>query len=75
MANEIDKIDGFTLKSDNFIREFVIQSSINANEIIVRAYENGFTLKSISDNEILIAVTEKRSDNEINDLIDFFKSL
>ena len=75
LANEIEKIDGFTLNSDNFIREFVIQTPYNATELVEKAYENDFTLKSISDNEILIAVTEKRSDKEIYDLIEFFKSL
>ena len=74
LAKEIDKIEGFNLKYKNFIREFVIDCRLSSEDILEKAYSHGFLLKSISNNELLIAVTEKRSDNEISQLINFFKS-
>ena len=75
LASKIAEINGFYLESNNFIREFIIKTTISADKIVEEAYLNGFTLKSISKNELLIAVTEKRTDKEINDLINFFKLL
>jgi len=75
LANELNKIEGFNVKSQNFVREFLLECKTSAKNIVEKAYQLGFTLKSISDNQLLIAVSDKRTDSDIYQIIQFFKEL
>ncbi len=74
LAREIDKLDGYEVKTMKFVREFVVIVNNNAYDLVRRAYDSGFTLKALSNNMLLIAVTEKRTDVEIDNLIRFLKA-
>jgi len=75
LANKLNEIENYSINSTNFIREFILNTNYSAYNIIDKAYDCGFSLKAISENQILIAITEKRTDEEINNLIDFFKKI
>lgn len=75
LANKLNEIEHYSINSTNFIREFILITNYSAYNIIDKAYDSGFSLKAISENQILIAITEKRTDEEINNLIDFFKKI
>ena len=76
-AKEISKIDGFSIMYDdfNFIKEFVVNTKVSAKEIVNQAREEKIGLSTIgkNDNQLLVAVTEKRTIKEINTLISFLK--
>ena len=75
LANKLNELENYSISSSNFIREFVLNTNSSAYKIIDEAYDRGFSLKAISENQILIAITEKRTDEEINNLIEFFKKI
>ncbi len=78
-AKEISKINGFSVFNNdfNFIKEFVVITENSAREIVLKARLKGIGLSTIgsSDRKILIAVTEKRTIDDINNLVSFFKEL
>jgi len=75
LAREIEKIDGYSLAFDApFFKEFTINTPIDPQEIIERLKEYsilpGIDLISVNyENKLLIAVTEKKSKIEMDDLI------
>jgi glycine dehydrogenase subunit 1 len=74
LANKLNELKNYSIDSTNFIREFLLNTNYSAYKIVEKAYESGFSLKAISDNQILLAVTEKRTDKEINNLIAFLEN-
>ena len=57
----------------NFIKEFVVQIKTSANKIIEDAVDENISISKIEDSEdqLLIAITEKRTKEEIDNLISF----
>ena len=67
MAKMIDTLDLFTLVyKDNFIDEFLVETKLNAYSIEDKCLDNNIHINPISDNQILFAVTEKRTKKEID---------
>lgn len=79
-ADRISQIPGFSVQyGKEFLKEFVVKCPQSSKEITQIAEENGFFLTSIpgdqTDRLLLIAVTEKRTKNEIDALIKFLSDL
>lgn len=81
LANELQKIDGIELAVDKpFFNEFMIKTAKPAGELIEKGIEAGLlpginVENFIPDKKgILIAVTEKRTKEEMDALVDFFKA-
>ena len=76
-ALQIDKLDNFNLFSSSkaFIKEFVIQTTLSAKEIQLKAVECNILIdlpiNDKTDSLILLAFTEKRSKKDIDKLINF----
>ena len=74
MSRKIDEIDGFNVKyKNNFLNEFVVSTVHSAKLLTEYFSKNNYNLYSLSDNELLIAVTEKRSKEQIDKLLDLFR--
>lgn len=78
LANEIDKLEGFSVnKDDEFFNEFVVEcKTSSAKEINDKLKQNniigGFDLSKINkklSNHIMFAVTEKRTKEELDELV------
>jgi glycine dehydrogenase subunit 1 len=82
-AERISGIDGFTRKFNApFFKEFVITTPLPANEVVRGLLDKNIfagidlgTLDSNLKNELLICVTEKRTKQEIDHLVDGLKGL
>jgi len=82
LAQEIEKINGFKLSNNKpFFNEFLIETPIDAKIIVDRASEQ-FILPGLNINRflpnrqgLLIAVTEKRTKQEMDKLLDFFRNI
>ncbi|MAM05852.1 MAG: aminomethyl-transferring glycine dehydrogenase [Candidatus Marinimicrobia bacterium] len=76
-ANKISEIDGFSILYNdyNFIKEFIVLTKFSTKKIISEAQKEGIGLSSAGNNDdkLLIAVTEKRTKEEIDKLVDFLK--
>jgi len=80
LASQISKISGFELLSDKpFFNEFLVKTPVPASSIIEKAVGSGF-LAGIDTSRfpeciqgLLIAVTEKRSRNELDSYAGFLK--
>ena len=69
-----DKIEGFKVKyKNNFLNEFVVQTKFPAKTLSNYFLKNNYNLHPITDHELLIAVTEKRSKEQIDNLLDMFR--
>jgi len=80
LAKAIDSLAGFALKTEYFFNEFVIEVPGTARDLISEATKAGFfpgialsQFEEALENQLLIAVTEKRSKDEMDSLIDFLK--
>ena len=74
MAGQIDEIEGFKVKyKNNFLNEFVVQTKFPAKTLSNYFLKNNYNLHPITDHELLIAVTEKRSKEQIDNLLDMFR--
>ncbi|MAV64038.1 MAG: aminomethyl-transferring glycine dehydrogenase [Candidatus Marinimicrobia bacterium] len=77
LANAISEINGYSIPyGNNFIKEFVVDSKRSVDEIIENAKNENISLsklKNTNKNRFLIAVTEKRTRNEIDQLVSFLK--
>lgn len=81
LYEEILKIPGFAAASDDpFFKEFTIRTPLPAAEIVRRALQQHFyagidlgTFDAERGHELLIAVTEKRSRQEMDDFVAFLK--
>ncbi len=83
-AEKISALDGFELRfSGEFIREFAVKTPLNAGEVIDRLIAKNSILSGINlgrfytgmDDSLLITVTEKRTEAEIDIFIDALKEL
>ena len=74
-ARKISELDGFSILNNdfNFVKEFVVLTKFSAKKIISEAKKEGIGLSCIGDknDKLLIAVTEKRTKDEIDKLINF----
>lgn len=74
-ARKISELDGFSILNNdfNFVKEFVVLTQFSAKKIISEAKKEGIGLSCIGDKDdkLLIAVTEKRTKDEIDKLISF----
>ena len=80
LAEEITKISGFSLfNSKPFFREFLVKTPIAPSEIIKEAEKEGILagidteIFENTERGLLIAVTEKRTRDELNRYIEFLK--
>lgn len=78
-ADKINNLNNFNIFADNrsFIKEFIVTTITSATKIQKDASENNILIdkpiNDISDNKLLLAFTEKRTKQEIDSLIEFFK--
>ena len=78
-ADKINNLNNFNIFADNrsFIKEFTVTTIASASKIQKDAAENNILIdkpiNDISDNKLLLAFTEKRTKQEIDSLIEFFK--
>jgi len=80
LAEEIQKIPGFSLKyNQEFFNEFVIRSDKNWDEVLKKLHEHkilgGINMSRFGSDGLLVAVTEKRSKEEIDKFVDVLKSV
>lgn len=74
LAEQISSLDGYSLRFDKpFFKEFVINTPQAPGAIIDALFEKGFLtgldLSRFDDNGLMIAVTEKRSKSEMDELV------
>ena len=76
MKNELKKA-GFNLKNDeSSLREFLVETKVPVSKVLTYMGSNGFLAGiKYSDNELLIAVTEKRTKKEIDDYLQYFSEV
>ena len=76
MKSELKNL-GFKIKNESTsLREFLIETKIPTSEVLTKMGQKGFLAGiSYSDNELLIALTEKRTKKEIDNYIDCFKEV
>jgi glycine dehydrogenase subunit 1 len=73
MKNELKK-SGFNLKNDeSSLREFLVETKVPVSKVLTYMGSNGILAGiKYSDNELLVAVTEKRTKKEIDDYLKLF---
>jgi glycine dehydrogenase subunit 1 len=81
LADEICKISGFDMYNDKpFFHEFAVTTPVPVPEITAKALDNGIiagldvTKQTNGKNTLLIAVTEKRTKEQMDGLVEFLKS-
>ena len=76
-SHEISKLSNYSLKYNNqFIKEFVVETKHNVLDLTRYCSDNGFLIQDIRDpnnNLFQVAVTEKRTKNEIDNFIKCLK--
>jgi glycine dehydrogenase subunit 1 len=77
LAEELTKIDGVELLGNSsFFKEFTLKLPVKTERIIEKAKESKiFAGIKIDEDKILIAVTEKRSKREMDELLNIFKEV
>ncbi|MCE5305149.1 glycine dehydrogenase, partial [bacterium] len=82
LAQKISEIPGFSLFNDKpFFNEFTIKTKIPASMIIDKAVESGFFAGidiaeyTNFENGLTIAVTEKRTRQEMDQFVEFLKTV
>jgi len=82
LAQEIAKLDGFELAypQQTFFKEFVIKTPLPAGDIIEKALNHniyaGVDLKLFGyDNQLMIAVTEKKTKADLDRFVSFLKEV
>jgi glycine dehydrogenase subunit 1 len=73
MKNELKK-SGFNLKNEeSSLREFLVETKVPVSKVLTYMGSNGILAGiKYSDNELLVAVTEKRTKKEIDDYLKLF---
>ena len=79
-GNRISKINKYTLLySKNFLKEFIIKTELSAEKVIRHCESNGILIAGVpmddSNSLLQIAVTEKRTKEQINLLITTLKEI
>lgn len=74
LAEKIAELPGYSLKYDRpFFREFVVETPVPAGEIVVKMQEQGilagYDMGTLGDEGLLIAVTEKRTKEQLDDFV------
>ncbi len=70
LANLINNLDGYSLVyENNFINEFLVKTKFDAYKIREECLLNNIDINVINKNEILFAVTERRTQIEIDKLV------
>ncbi|MEX0929830.1 MAG: aminomethyl-transferring glycine dehydrogenase subunit GcvPA [Balneolales bacterium] len=74
LASEINKLDGYSLYFNKpFFKEFVVKTPRPPAEIISKLYDKGYLagldLSHFNDEGLMIAVTEKRSKADMDELV------
>lgn len=72
LASELTKIEGIRMKYPNarFFKEFVIETSVDAQEIVDKLLPRGiYAGVVIGKNELMLAVTEKKSKVAIDEFV------
>jgi len=75
-AKAISSLSGFKIPYGyNFIKEFVVESKASSVKIVENALNEGISLSSLtgSNNKLLIAITEKRTKEDIDSLVCFLE--
>ena len=75
-AKAISSVSGFKIPYGyNFVKEFVVESKAPSAKIIENALNEGISISALkeSDNKLLIAITEKRTKEEIDALVCFLQ--
>ena len=75
-ADLVDGLKGYSVLSRQFLKEFLIKTPIPSESIVKDAYLNNIFIESIIYNDeslLRISITEKRTAQEINQLIDFLR--
>ena len=75
-AKNISEIPGFSIPYGNsFIKEFVVETNLNRDKLIEDALNENISISPLKNtqNQLLIAVTEKRTKVEIDRLVNFLK--
>jgi glycine dehydrogenase subunit 1 len=86
LANQIASLDGWELKYDGeFFNEFTVECPIDVTELVNKGKERGVLVgvaangrrmqKLSTGNELIIAVTEKRTRHELDSLVSLFKEM
>ena len=76
-ADEINKLKNYNIKfNDHFINEFAITTKHNVKDLYEHCLNNGIIIdtQNINEDYFTIAITEKRSKEEIDKLIKCLKS-
>ena len=74
LSRAIDSLDGYkVLYKNNFLNEFVVESTISSKILSEKCLKKDIHIHPISNKKILIAVTEKRSKNQMDTLISILK--
>ena len=70
LADSINDLDNYSLVyKNNFINEFLIDSKLDAYQVQEECLKNNISINPINRKQILFAVTERRTKNEIEKLI------
>ena len=74
LADKIDELPGYSLKyGQPFFREFVVETPVPAGLVVDRMLEQGimagYDLSAVGDEGLLVAVTEKRTKEELDDFV------
>ena len=82
LADNISKIDGFEIKYDKpFFKEFVVKTKYPVKSLIAKMVEKGIFAGipledfKMNKDEFLVAVTEKRSKEEMDKYVHFLKDI
>lgn len=80
LADKINSLENFNLKyNKEFFNEFVIETKKDISEVIKKLSENniigGLNLKDFGSEGLMIAVTEKRTREELDEFVDVLKTI
>ncbi len=80
LADSINAIDGYSVETQYFFNEFLVEVPGSAKALVAKAAQSGFFIgvalsqfDSNQNNKLLIAVTEKRSKLELDSLVEFLE--
>ena len=74
LANKIAELPGYSLKYQQpFFREFVVKTPVPAEKVVATMLEQGilagYDLRAVGEEGLLVAVTEKRTQEQLDDFV------
>ena len=74
LSEKITDLPGYSLKYDQpFFREFVVETPVPASEVVEKMLDQGilagYDLSAVGDEGLLVAVTEKRTKEQLDDFV------